>query len=93
MIRRQFFALFYQSDNMWERRISINLQLMEKENTDTKMLVKSILFDQTTDEFFIQKAIGWSLRQYAKANPKWVVAFLKKHQLSVLAVKEATKHL
>ncbi|WP_137596739.1 DNA alkylation repair protein [Paucilactobacillus kaifaensis] len=87
------FALFYKSDNMWERRTSINLQLMEKENTDTKMLSESILFDQTTDEFFIQKAIGWSLRQYAKTNPDWVITFLNEHQLSNLAVREATKHL
>ncbi len=78
---------------MWERRTSINLQLMEKENTDIAMLTKSILLDQTTDEFFIQKAIGWSLRQYGKTNPEWVFAFLSGHQLSSLAVKEATKHL
>lgn len=40
---------------MWERRTSINLQLMEKENTDIAMLTKSILLDQTTDEFFLSK--------------------------------------
>ena len=91
--KKTVFELFYRSTNMWERRTSINLQLMEKENTDTAMLTKSILLDQITDEFFIQKAIGWSLRQYGKTNPEWVVAFLNKYQLSNLAVREAMKHL
>ncbi len=87
------FEQFYQSTNIWERRVAINLQLMEKENTDTDMLTKAILADSETDEFFIQKAIGWSLRQYSKTNPEWVKQFLEAHKLSNLAVREAQKYL
>lgn len=89
----QVFEQFYQSTNIWERRVAINLQLMEKENTDTDLLTKAILADSETDEFFIQKAIGWSLRQYSKTNPEWVKQFLEAHKLSNLAVREAQKYL
>lgn len=85
--KAKVFELFYQSDNFWERRVAINLQLMEKDTLDTEMLTKAVLYDQNTNEFFIQKAIGWSLRQYSKYNPNWVSQFLKTHELSKLAVK------
>ncbi|GAK48282.1 DNA alkylation repair enzyme [Secundilactobacillus oryzae JCM 18671] len=91
--KQAVFNLFFGSDNMWERRVAINLQLMEKENTDTEMLEKAILADLKTDEFFIQKAIGWSLRQYSKTNPEWVANFIKTHDLSKLAVREGSKYL
>lgn len=91
--KEKVFELFYQSQNFWERRVAINLQLMEKETLDTDMLTHAILYDQKTDEFFIQKAIGWSLRQYSKYNPDWVRQFLKAHELSKLAVKEGSKYL
>lgn len=57
------------------------------------MLEKAILADLKTDEFFIQKAIGWSLRQYSKTNPEWVANFIKTHDLSKLAVREGSKYL
>jgi 3-methyladenine DNA glycosylase AlkD len=46
-------------------------------------------------EFFIRKAIGWSLRQYARTNPKWVIEFVNQYdkQLSGLSKREALKHL
>jgi len=87
------FQLFYQSPNLWERRIALTLQLKEKDAVDTIMLTQAILFDQYTDEFFIQKAIGWALRQYSKFAPDWVMQFLNTHQLSNLAVREASKYL
>lgn len=91
--KAKVFELFYQSDNFWERRVAINLQLMEKDTLDTEMLTKAVLYDQNTNEFFIQKAIGWSLRQYSKYNPNWVSQFLRTHELSKLAVKEGSKYL
>lgn len=87
------FELFYQSPDFWQRRVAITLQLMEKEKTNVALLEKAILKDQLTAEFFIQKAIGWSLRQYSKTNPDWVLEFLKAHKLSTLATKEAQKQL
>ncbi len=90
---QEMYHHFHSSDDFWMRRVAINLQLMQKEKTDLVLLTKAILKDQETDEFFIQKAIGWSLRQYSKTDPQWVLSFLKDHQLSPLASREATKHL
>lgn len=90
---QELYHHFHSSEDFWLRRVAINLQLMQKEETDLVLLTKAILKDQETDEFFIQKAIGWSLRQYSKTDPEWVKGFLTDHQLSPLAVREATKHL
>ena len=86
------FQQFHESPDFWLRRVALNLQLMEKERTDLALLTQAIVKDQETDEFFIQKAIGWSLREYSKTNQAWVKAFLDKYQLSPLAVREASKH-
>lgn len=87
------FSWLYQQDDFWLRRLSIILQLTEKENTDQIMLTQAIENDLNTDEFFIQKAIGWALRQYSKLNPNWVADFIADHQLSKLAVHEGSKYL
>jgi len=91
---KEFANLFLTSDDFWQRRVGINLQLHAKEKTNTKILEKAILFDLETDEFFIQKAIGWSLREYSKTNPDWVAKFINKHtNLSKLAIREGSKYL
>lgn len=87
------FNLFYKHPNMWMRRISIILQLHEKETLDTHLLTLAIDYDIDTDEFFIQKAIGWALRNYSKYNPFWVSMFVENRDLSKLAKKEASKYL
>nr|WP_238842659.1 DNA alkylation repair protein [Vagococcus hydrophili] len=91
--KEKVFDYFYGHDNLWMRRVAINLQLMEKELTNTDLLSKAIWYDIRTDEFFIQKAIGWSLRQYAKTNPEWVIAFVEENELTIFAQKEALKLL
>ena len=91
--KEKMFYYFYQHENMWMRRVSITLQLMEKEKTDVELLEKAIMFDRYTDEFFIQKAIGWSLRQYSKVNPNWVKAFTSEKELLPFAKKEALKQI
>lgn len=80
-------------EDFWMRRVGINLQLGYREATNLAYLTKMIMNDQTTDEFFIQKAIGWSLREYAKTDMEWVKTFIKRHDLSKLAVREGLKHL
>lgn len=60
---------------------------------DTALLSKAILADLDTNEFFIQKAIGWSLRQYSKFDPDWVRTFIAVHALSPLAIREGSKYL
>lgn len=89
----QVYAFFYQHENFWYRRVAINLQLMFKEQTNTALLAQAILADLKTDEFFIQKAIGWALRDYSKVNPTWVKEFMEQHSLSKLALREGSKYI
>lgn len=83
------------SDNIWLRRVSIDYQQKLKEKTDSELLEKIIVNNLGSTEFFINKAIGWSLRDYSKINPKWVKDFIKRHEteLSKLSIKEASKYL
>ncbi|NMA86744.1 MAG: DNA alkylation repair protein, partial [Tissierellia bacterium] len=46
-----------------------------------------------TEEFFVNKAIGWALRQYSKTNKEWVENFINQNQLHPLSVKEGSKYL
>lgn len=89
----EVFSWFYQAEDFWLRRISITLQLQSKIKTDLSLLEQAILFDQQTPEFFIQKAIGWALREYSKTNPVYVTNFIAQNNLSRLAVREGSKHL
>ena len=78
-------------ENMWLRRSSIIFQLRYKENTNLEILQKSIESNIDDDEFFIQKAIGWALREYSKTDYKWVLNFINNHNLSKLSKREAEK--
>jgi 3-methyladenine DNA glycosylase AlkD len=79
--------------SMWQRRVAITLQLLWKENTDTNQLTRAIIDNLEDKEFFIQKAIGWALRDYAKTDPVWVARFVTDQGVTGLARREATKHL
>ncbi len=81
------------SANIWLQRSSIMFQKAYKKNTDTALLAAYILRCRDSKEFFIRKAIGWALREYAKTDPAWVQAFVKKHALSPLSAREALKGL
>ena len=81
------------SDNMWLRRMSIIFQLHLKKDTDTAFLAEAIEKNLGSKEFFINKAIGWALREYSKTDLEWVRAFLKSHKLAPLSVKEASKYI
>lgn len=82
-------------ENLWLRRVSIDFQQKYKDKTDTELLEKIIVNNFGSDEFFINKSIGWSLRDYSKVNPKWVKSFLEKYQsqMNKLSIKEASKYL
>ncbi|WP_203362922.1 DNA alkylation repair protein [Bacillus sp. REN10] len=82
-----------QSDNMWLNRIAILFQLKYKEKTDVHLLKSIILHHSEQKEFFIQKAIGWALREYAKTNPSFVLQFVEQHSLPSLSKREAVKNL
>lgn len=82
-------------DNFWLRRIAIDHQLLRKEMTDTDLLEKILVNNFGQTEFFINKAIGWSLRDYSKTNPQWVRDFVKKYEskMAKLSLREATKYI
>lgn len=81
------------SKNMWLQRSSIMFQKAYKKDTDTTLLSKYILNCAGSKEFFIQKAIGWALREYSKTDSKWVVQFVKQHLLPPLSTREALKRI
>lgn len=78
--------------DFWLQRCGILFQLKYKADTDTRLLTEAILPVAQSNEFFIQKAIGWALREYRKTNPAWVDAFVEAHPLKPLSRREAWKH-
>jgi 3-methyladenine DNA glycosylase AlkD len=79
---------------LWVRRTAILAQVGSKARTDTALLSDVIEPNIGDTQFFIRKAIGWSLRDYARTNPAWVRAFVARHpDLSGLSRREALKHL
>ncbi|NLB72750.1 MAG: DNA alkylation repair protein [Firmicutes bacterium] len=92
-MRHKEILQFSESGNIWLIRTSILFQLKYKGKTDTELLAHLIESHSRTGEFFIDKAIGWALRQYARADAKWVLEFLNTHTLAPLSVREAEKHL
>jgi 3-methyladenine DNA glycosylase AlkD len=81
--------------DMWKRRTSIICQLRFKADTDLELLAACIQPSLGSKEFFLRKAIGWALRQYAWVDPDWVVGYVDSHQahLSPLSRREALKNL
>lgn len=84
-----------EDDDFWIRRLAIDHQLGRKEKTNTELLKQIIINNLGSDEFFINKAIGWSLRDYSKTNPEWVKEFISKYKdkMSKLSIKEASKYI
>lgn len=80
-------------DIFWVRRVSILFQLKYKMETDTALLERAILANCGTSEFFLNKAIGWALREYSKTDAAWVRAFIASHRLHPLSVREGSKYI
>ena len=82
-------------ENLWKRRTSILCQLAAKKDTDLRLLYDCIEPSLGEKEFFLRKAIGWALRQYAWTDPKEVLRYVteKGDQLSPLSKREALKNL
>lgn len=83
------------NENIWIKRTAIEHQLCLKEKTDTKLLEQIIVNCFGSDEFFINKAIGWALRDYSKTDSNWVKDFVNKYndKMDSLSIKEASKYL
>ncbi|EKY3941534.1 TPA: DNA alkylation repair protein [Listeria innocua] len=80
-------------DNIWLARTAILFQLKYKEETNAELLFANCEKWLGSKEFFIQKAIGWALRQYAKVDSEAVRVFVNSHTLAPLSHREALKHI
>jgi 3-methyladenine DNA glycosylase AlkD len=80
-------------DDFWLRRLAIISQLGRRERTDRDLLAEVIEPSRGDPEFFLRKAIGWSLRELAKTDPDWVLAYVEAHALSPLSRREALKNI
>ncbi len=79
------------SENVWLQRTCILFQLHYKKDTDLELLYGFIERLSGSKVFWIQKAIGWILREYSKTDPEEVIRFVKSHHLSPLSKREALK--
>lgn len=82
------------SGNLWLQRSAVIFQLQYKEKTDTQLLSHAINNLLGSKEFFINKAIGWALRNYSRTNARWVVDFVNgTPSLHTLSKREALRLL
>lgn len=79
------------SENIWLQRTCLIFQLKYKEKTDFELLKSLIIQLTDSKEFFIQKAIGWALREYSKLFPKKVMDFASNQPMPKLSYREATR--
>ncbi|MBI5842760.1 MAG: DNA alkylation repair protein [Chloroflexi bacterium] len=92
-VRRKCLMKWRKSGNFWLRRACILFQLNYKEETDFDLLCEIIRENLGSKEFFINKAIGWALRQYTCIDPQAVRQFVAETPLSPLSAREALKWL
>jgi 3-methyladenine DNA glycosylase AlkD len=90
-IKLQYIESWMQSGNMWLQRACLIHQLRYNKTTDSALLFTLCERLAGHPDFFIRKAIGWSLRQYSKFSPEAVIGFVNAHELSNLSRKEALK--
>jgi 3-methyladenine DNA glycosylase AlkD len=92
---RETMLKWSRSGDMWKRRSAIICQLGFKGDTDLELLYACIEPSLSSKEFFLQKAIGWALRQYAWTDPREVARYVRAHgaELSALSKREALKNI
>jgi 3-methyladenine DNA glycosylase AlkD len=85
--------LWIEDQDMWVARTAILHQLMWKEETDADRLFRYCDLRAADTEFFIRKALGWALRQYARTDPEAVRSYVETNQdrLSGLTKREAMR--
>jgi len=83
------------AENIWLKRVAIDCQLGFKAQTDSRLLTDAIEANLGSAEFFVNKAIGWSLRDYSKTNRRWVADFVEEHRprMHSLSIREGSKYL
>ena len=92
-VRDRTLAHWRKSKNLWLRRACILFQLNYKNETDFALMQDIIRENLGSREFFINKAIGWALRQYTRIDAKGVRKFVRQTPLEPLSAREATKWL
>jgi 3-methyladenine DNA glycosylase AlkD len=84
-------SIWMASENIWLQRSCLLFQLKYKSTTDIGLLCDFIDRLSGSNEFFINKAIGWVLREFSKTNPALVVEVVDQYSLSGLSRREALK--
>lgn len=86
--------LYSRHENLWLRRVAILHQLDFKQKTDVERLFRICTLNAASTEFFIQKAIGWALREYAKTDHAAVIDYVRENhdRLANLSKREGLKH-
>ncbi|WP_298119456.1 DNA alkylation repair protein [Flavobacterium sp.] len=84
---------FSNSENMWLNRSAIIFQLSYKEKTNFDLLKSECEKHKESNEFFIQKAIGWALRDYSRFNPNGVLEYVNSTNLKPLSQREALRNI
>lgn len=93
-VKATYLKKWRKSENFWLRRVTLLFQLDYKEETDFELLCELVNENLGSNEFFINKAIGWALRQYAWTNPSAVKKFVKAtNELHPLSRREALKNI
>ncbi len=92
-VRDRTLAKWRKSKNFWLRRAAILFQLGYKQDTDFGLMKEIIRENLGSQEFFINKAIGWALRQYSRVDPRGVRQFVAETPLQPLSAREALKWL
>lgn len=92
-VRDSTLGSWRKSNDFWLRRTCLLFQLKYKTNTDFELLKTIIQENLDSKEFFINKAIGWALRQYSRIDPEAVCTFVAETPLAPLSAREALKWL
>lgn len=92
-VKTHYLSQWRTSDNIWLRRTTLLFQLHYKQHTDEALLFALVRENRESSEFFIQKAIGWALREYSKQNQAAVIKFVAETELAPLSQREALKWL
>lgn len=94
-LAHEFMDGYLYHPNLWVQRIAMTYQLGARLETDEARLFRYAITLSKEKDFFIRKAIGWALRDYARWNPAAVRDFISSNQqhFSGLTIREATKHI
>jgi 3-methyladenine DNA glycosylase AlkD len=87
----KYVTKWLKSNNIWLQRSALLFQLKYKNKIDAELLSSTINSLLNSKEFFINKAIGWVLREFSRTNPKWVIEFVNNTELNTLSKKEALR--